>query len=116
MAVHSQILPPTSACENPHSLLKSESSVLRVLSEAELWPTNSYLRAGVSGLGFGGINAGLLYGTTVTATVQSGNSFTSLSGRLGGPTGRGYAVNDGFGLIDAFAAYLKLTGGAASGQ
>ncbi|HKY42287.1 MAG TPA: SDR family NAD(P)-dependent oxidoreductase [Pyrinomonadaceae bacterium] len=60
MAVHSQILPPASACENPHPLLKSESSVLRVLSEAELWPTNSYLRAGVSGLGFGGINAHLV--------------------------------------------------------
>ncbi|HEX5889710.1 MAG TPA: acyltransferase domain-containing protein, partial [Pyrinomonadaceae bacterium] len=60
MAVRSQILPPTSACENPHPLLKSESSVLRVLSEAELWPTNSYLRAGVSGLGFGGINAHLV--------------------------------------------------------
>lgn len=60
MAVHSQILPPTSACENPHPLLKSESAVLRTLSEAELWPTNSYLRAGVSGLGFGGINAHLV--------------------------------------------------------
>jgi hypothetical protein len=67
-------------------------------------------------IGFGGINAGLLFGATVTATVQSGNSTTSVSGRLGGPTGRGYAVNDGFGLIDAFAAYLKLTGGAASGE
>ncbi|HKR14750.1 MAG TPA: SDR family NAD(P)-dependent oxidoreductase [Pyrinomonadaceae bacterium] len=60
MAVHRQILPPASACENPHPLLKSESSVLRVLSEAELWPANSYLRAGVSGLGFGGINAHLV--------------------------------------------------------
>jgi enediyne polyketide synthase len=60
MAVHRQILPPTSACENPHPLLKSKSSVLRVLTEAELWPTNSYLRAGVSGLGFGGINAHLV--------------------------------------------------------
>jgi hypothetical protein len=52
----------------------------------------------------------------VSATIQSGDETTSVSGRLGGPTGRGYAVNDGFGLIDAFAAYLKLTGGAASGQ
>jgi hypothetical protein len=67
-------------------------------------------------IGFGGINAGLLYGATVTATIQSGDETTSISGRLGGPTGRGYAVNDGFGLIDAFAAYLKLTGGAASGE
>lgn len=60
MAVHSQIIPPNSACENPHPLLKSESSVLRTMSEAELWPANSYLRAGVSGLGFGGINAHLV--------------------------------------------------------
>jgi hypothetical protein len=65
-------------------------------------------------LGFGGINAGLLYGAKVTATIQSGNTSRSVSGLLGGPTGRGYAVNDGFGLIDAFAAYLRLTGGAAS--
>jgi hypothetical protein len=67
-------------------------------------------------IGFGGINAGLLYGSKVTATIQSaGNTITPVSGLLGGPTGRGYAVNDGFGLIDAFAAYLKLAGGAAAG-
>ncbi|HEU4770421.1 MAG TPA: beta-ketoacyl synthase N-terminal-like domain-containing protein, partial [Pyrinomonadaceae bacterium] len=74
MAVHSQILPPASACENPHPLLKSESSVLRVLSEAELWPANSYLRAGVSGLGFGGINAHLVlegYGSLRRTEVTS---------------------------------------------
>jgi hypothetical protein len=29
---------------------------------------------------------------------------------------RGLRILAGFGLIDAFAAYLKLTGGAASGQ
>ena len=29
---------------------------------------------------------------------------------FGGPTGAGYAVTDGFGLVDAFAAYQKLTG------
>jgi hypothetical protein len=67
-------------------------------------------------LGFEGINAGLLYGTRVTATIQSGSSMSVINGVLGGPTGRGYAVNDGFGLIDAFAAYLKLTGGAVSAE
>ena len=61
-------------------------------------------------LGFFGINAGLLYGTEITATIQSGDTTKSVSGTLGGPTGRGYAVNDGFGLIDAFAAYKKLSG------
>jgi hypothetical protein len=61
-------------------------------------------------LGFEGINSGLLYGATVTATIQSGNTTSTLHGQLSGPTGRGYAVDDGFGLIDAYAAYLKLTG------
>jgi hypothetical protein len=65
---------------------------------------------------FGGINAGLLYGARITATIQSGSTSTVVTGVLSGPTGRGYAVNDGFGLIDAFAAYQKLTGGAASSQ
>jgi Subtilase family len=67
-----------------------------------------------SQLGFGGVNSGLLFGTKVTATIRSGTTTTSVSGVLGGPTGRGYAVNDGFGLIDAFAAFQKLTGGAAA--
>ena len=67
-------------------------------------------------VGFLGINSGLLFGTKVTATIQSGNTTKTVSGVLGGPTGRGYAVNDGFGLIDAFAAYERLKGGAASAK
>jgi hypothetical protein len=59
-------------------------------------------------VGFLGINAGLLYGTKVTATIQSGKTAKVVSGVLGGPTGRGYTVTDGFGLIDAFAAYQRL--------
>ena len=62
--------------------------------------------------GFLGINAGLLYGAKVSATIESGGTSTPVSGVLGGPTGAGYSVNDGFGLIDAFAAYQKLTGGS----
>lgn len=61
--------------------------------------------------GFLGINAGLLYGAKVSANIESGGTLTPVSGVLGGPTGAGYAVNDGFGLIDAFAAYKKLIGG-----
>ncbi|MBV9726425.1 MAG: S8 family serine peptidase [Gammaproteobacteria bacterium] len=64
-------------------------------------------------LQFGGINAGLLFGTKVTATIQSGSTTKKVSGVLGGPTGRSYAPNDGFGLIDAFAAYEKLKSGTA---
>jgi hypothetical protein len=63
-------------------------------------------------LGFSGINSGLLFGVKVSAVIQSGGVSTTLNGVLGGPTGRGYTVTDGFGLIDAFAAYKKLTGAA----
>jgi hypothetical protein len=64
-------------------------------------------------VGVFGINSGLMFGTKVTATIQSGNTTKTISGVLSGPTGRGYAVNDGFGLIDAFAAYEKLKASGA---
>jgi hypothetical protein len=64
-------------------------------------------------VGYEGINSGLLYGAKVTATIQSGGTTKTMTGVLSGPTGRGYAVTDGFGLIDAYAAYQMLTGGAA---
>ncbi len=60
MAVHTQLLPPTSGCEEPHPTLKADVPVLRVLKEGELWPANSKLRAGINALGFGGINAHLV--------------------------------------------------------
>ena len=65
-------------------------------------------------VGFLGINSGLLYGTKVSATINSGGTPKAVSGLLGGPNGTGYAITDGFGLIDAFAAYQKLTGATAA--
>lgn len=53
MAVHSAILPPTTGCEQPHSALET----LRVLATPEAWPEQTPRRAGVSSMGFGGINA-----------------------------------------------------------
>ncbi len=57
MAVHSQIIPPTTGCEDPHEEISSSDSVLRVAREGMLWPAPSPVRAGVSAMGFGGINA-----------------------------------------------------------
>ena len=57
MAVHTQVLPPTTGCEQPHQLFSGPSPALRVLREAELWPGDRPLRASVSAMGFGGINA-----------------------------------------------------------
>lgn len=59
MAVHRQALPPTAGCEEPHPQLGGERPVLRVLREAEPWPQGRALRAGVSAMGFGGINVHL---------------------------------------------------------
>jgi hypothetical protein len=67
-------------------------------------------------VGFLGINPDLLFGTKVTAIMQSGKTLKTVSGVLEGPTGRGYSVADGFGLIDAFAAYQELKGGAGPEQ
>jgi enediyne polyketide synthase len=59
LALHSQVLPPTSACPTPHTLLNGEHAALKVLSQPEVWPADLPLRAGVSAMGFGGINTHL---------------------------------------------------------
>ena len=56
MALGAQILPPTVGCDEPHGELKGERPALRALKQAELFPTGANLRAGVSAMGFGGIN------------------------------------------------------------
>ncbi len=60
MAVHSQVLPPTTGCGQPHPHLTSATASLRVLREPEAWPADRPLRASVSAMGFGGINAHLV--------------------------------------------------------
>jgi enediyne polyketide synthase len=56
MAVHHQVLPPTIGCVEPHEMLSQEPIALRVLRKAEPWPAPGPVRAGVSAMGFGGIN------------------------------------------------------------
>ncbi len=61
LAVHHQVLPPTAGCEEPHpELLRPEPPRLRVLDRPEPWPADQPLRAGVSAMGFGGINSHLV--------------------------------------------------------
>jgi enediyne polyketide synthase len=57
MAVHTQLLPPNTGCMEPRAELTGETAALRVLARAEPWPGGQPLRAGVSAMGFGGINA-----------------------------------------------------------
>ncbi len=56
MALDAQVLPPAVGCDEPHEELKKDGSVLRALKQGELFSTGASLRAGVSAMGFGGIN------------------------------------------------------------
>jgi enediyne polyketide synthase len=60
MAVHTQILPPTTGCDTPHAELTGDAPALRVLARGEAWPAALPLRAASSAMGFGGINAHLV--------------------------------------------------------
>ncbi|MFJ9521748.1 SDR family NAD(P)-dependent oxidoreductase [Kitasatospora sp. NPDC101801] len=57
LAVRHQIIPPATSHVDPHPELTGERPALRVPDHAELWPTDAPVRAGVSSMGFGGINA-----------------------------------------------------------
>jgi enediyne polyketide synthase len=54
LAVRHQIIPPTTGCHQPHQLLTGPGAPLRI-SDGGPWP-DAPVRAGVSAMGFGGIN------------------------------------------------------------
>jgi enediyne polyketide synthase len=60
LALHTQVLPPTSGCAQPHPFLSGDRPALQVLECGRLWPADRPLRAGVSAMGFGGINTHLV--------------------------------------------------------
>ena len=60
LAVHAQVLPPAVGCVKPHALIGGDEPALRALRRAETWPAGVPLRAGVTAMGFGGINTHLV--------------------------------------------------------
>lgn len=56
MAVHEEVLPPAVGCVDPHPVLAERPAALRVLRKAEPWPVSAPVRAGITSMGFGGIN------------------------------------------------------------
>ncbi|MBV9823641.1 MAG: SDR family NAD(P)-dependent oxidoreductase, partial [Actinobacteria bacterium] len=56
LAIHHQVIPPATGHHDPHPELLGDRPALRVPSTAELWPADAPIRAGVSSMGFGGIN------------------------------------------------------------
>jgi enediyne polyketide synthase len=75
-AVARGLLPPATGCDEPHPELAAAAGVpgagpvLRVLAAAEPWPAGRPLRAGVSAMGFGGVNAHVMVEGTGTAPVR----------------------------------------------
>ena len=57
MAVHHQVIPPATGHAEPAPGAHRGRPALRVPLTAELWPDRPPVRAGVSSMGFGGINA-----------------------------------------------------------
>jgi enediyne polyketide synthase len=66
MALHAQVVPPTTGCRDPHPELVVDDPVLRVVPEGAAWPADLPLRAGVSSFGFGGINTHVALESGVT--------------------------------------------------
>jgi enediyne polyketide synthase len=59
LALHHQVLPPSVGWEQPHAELTADGASIRLLRQGEAWPEDQPLRAAVSAMGFGGINAHL---------------------------------------------------------
>ncbi|MDL4776724.1 type I polyketide synthase [Actinomadura xylanilytica] len=55
LALHHQVVPPTVGCVDAHESLRGSGTPLRIVREAAPWP-DAPMRAGVSAVGFGGIN------------------------------------------------------------
>jgi enediyne polyketide synthase len=56
MALKSRMIPPTTGCVSPHPIVANNSGPLRVQPKSSPWPSDRDLIAGVSAMGFGGIN------------------------------------------------------------
>lgn len=69
-SVETGVLPPTTGCERPHRYLREAESVLRVLDQPEPWSRGPRV-AGVSAMGFGGINTHVVVRSTAPETAPS---------------------------------------------
>ncbi|GGK76483.1 type I polyketide synthase [Mangrovihabitans endophyticus] len=61
LAVDHEVLPPATGCADPHPLLADRRATLQALDEARCWPPGERY-AGVSAMGFGGINVHAVLG------------------------------------------------------
>jgi enediyne polyketide synthase len=82
MAVHHQVIPPATSHADPHPILTEDAPALRVPLTAELWPQEQPIRAGISSMGFGGINAHVVLAAHSDAQAARRTSLDSRTIRL----------------------------------
>jgi acyl transferase domain-containing protein len=56
LAVHRRVVPPTANCQEPHAIFEGQAQRLYPVLHGQIADTAQTLRAGVSAMGFGGIN------------------------------------------------------------
>jgi enediyne polyketide synthase len=71
LSVYNQVIPPATGHFVPHPQLTGDDAKMYVPSEAELWPADQPIRAGVSAMGFGGINTHIAIEGTRGATRRT---------------------------------------------
>jgi enediyne polyketide synthase len=69
LAVHDRLVPPAIGMREPHPETTADGAVLRLPRTAEPWPRGAEVRAGVTAMGFGGINTHVVVAGVPTAAA-----------------------------------------------
>ena len=75
LAVRNRVIPPATGHHDPHPLLEKEDAALRVPDQPLAWPDGHPVRAGVSAMGFGGVN------THITLEAPDGHQGAGVTDR-----------------------------------
>ncbi|MCK5831706.1 MAG: type I polyketide synthase, partial [Methylococcales bacterium] len=80
MAVNQRILPPTNGCELPHDEFSKNAQMIYPIQKGKILEENTLLNAGISAMGFGGINSHLIIasGSKVFPHLKSSLAESSL--------------------------------------
>ncbi|HET7231277.1 MAG TPA: polyketide synthase, partial [Longimicrobium sp.] len=113
MALRAGVIPPTAGCADPHPALRGPGPALRVADDGEPFPAGAAPRAGVSAMGFGGINTHVvLEGVPVTAEDERTEADRAEGERTEGggppaPRAASHASSGAWGITPAVRALLR---------
>ncbi|HLX06354.1 MAG TPA: SDR family NAD(P)-dependent oxidoreductase [Thermoanaerobaculia bacterium] len=118
LAVASRVLPPATGCEEPHPELVAASPELRSLAAAEPWPAGRPARAGVSAMGFGGVNVHVVVEGVAAGAWTAVGTPTAVGAptAVGGPTVVGTAAAVGASAVATAPVLTAAASGAEPGR